>query len=91
MVGRLGFRTMLATVALCALTAPTVLACPVCFGAVESPMTDGMNWAIFLLLGVLATVATGFVMFFVRLFKLARVSAESATVVRERTQHEGSY
>ncbi len=54
-------------------------------------MTDGMNWAIFLLLGVLSTVATGFVMFFVRLFKLARVSAESATVVRGRTQHEGSY
>ena len=91
MVGRLGFRTMLATVALCALMAPTGLACPVCFGAVESPMIDGRKWGIFLLLGVLSTVATGFVMFFVRLSKLARVSAESATVVRGRTQHEGSY
>ena len=54
-------------------------------------MIDGMNWGIFLLLGVLSTVATGFVMFFVRLTKLARVCAESATVVRGRTQHEGSY
>ncbi len=40
-------------------------ACPVCFGAADSPMTQGMNMAIALMLGILACVATGFVFYIV--------------------------
>lgn len=31
-------------------------ACPVCFGAADSPMAEGMNAGIFVLLGVTATL-----------------------------------
>jgi hypothetical protein len=66
-------------------------ACPVCFGAADSPMTQGMNMAIALMLGILACVATGFVMFFVRLFKLSRANAGRELRVPQSTRLEGSY
>ena len=66
-------------------------ACPVCFGAADSPMTHGMNMAIALMLGILACVATCFVMFFVRLFKLSRANAGRAPRVPRSARLEGSY
>ena len=66
-------------------------ACPVCFGAADSPMTHGMNMAIALMLGILACVATGFVMFFVRLFKLSRANAGRELRVPRSAGLEGSY
>ena len=41
------------------------MACPVCFGATDSPMAGGMNNGIFFLLGVIGTVQIGFVALFV--------------------------
>lgn len=42
----------------------TVTACPTCYGAPGSPMTDGMNMAILSLLGITGGVLTGVVAFF---------------------------
>ena len=66
-------------------------ACAVCFGAADSPMTQGMNMAILLMLGILACVATGFVMFFIRLFKLSRASVGRDLQVQRPASVEGSY
>lgn len=65
-------------------------ACPVCFGAVDSPMTDGMNWGIFVLLGVIGAVACGFVTFFVHLFRQARTRAGNGMMPGAAPQR-GSY
>ncbi len=66
-------------------------ACPVCFGAADSPMTQGMNMAIALMLGILACVATGFAMFFVRLCKLSRANAGRELREPRSARLEGSY
>lgn len=42
----------------------TVTACPTCYGAPGSPMTDGMNMAILSLLGITGGVLTGVIGFF---------------------------
>jgi len=81
---------MLAT-ALLVVDGASAWACPVCFGAAESPMTQGMNMAILFMLGVLACVATGFVMFFVQLFKLSRASGGHDIRVQPSARLEGSY
>jgi heme/copper-type cytochrome/quinol oxidase subunit 2 len=41
------------------------LACAVCFGEPDAPMTRGLNWAILVLGGVVAVVLTGVAGFFV--------------------------
>jgi hypothetical protein len=45
--------------------AEPAMACPVCWGGSDSPMAQGMNNGIFLLLGVIGTVQIGFVALFV--------------------------
>jgi len=45
--------------------AQPAMACPVCFGASDSPMAAGMNNGIFFLLGIIGTVQIGFVALFV--------------------------
>jgi len=57
-----------AAVVLCAAAltlARPAIACPVCFGATDSPMAEGMNNGIFFLLGVIGMVQIGFVALFV--------------------------
>ncbi len=51
-----------------------LMSCPVCYGNVETPMTAGMNMAIFTLLGVTGAVLSLFTMFFLHLRKNARNS-----------------
>lgn len=51
--------------ALVASAAGPAMACPVCFGASDSPMAAGMNNGIFFLLGVIGMVQIGFVALFV--------------------------
>ena len=48
------------------------LACPVCFGALDDPSTNGMSYAILTLLFVTGTVLSSIVAFFLRLRKLSR-------------------
>ncbi len=47
-------------------------ACAVCYGAPESPMTAGMNHAIFFLLALVASVQLGFVALFVSIIRRTR-------------------
>ena len=43
-----------------------IFACAACYGAnIDSPMADGMNWAILALGGVLTTVLGGFLTFLI--------------------------
>ena len=49
------------------------LACPICFGGdPDSDLARGMNWAVFMLLGVTGGVLTGFVGFIFHLIKRSR-------------------
>ena len=54
----------------------SVLACPVCFGAEETPLIDGAKLGVLLLLGVTLAVQGGFVGFFLYLRKRAKRIAE---------------
>ena len=62
------------TVAGLVLLAPAVAwACPICFGGdPDSPIAQGLNWAVFSLLGVTGGVLSGFVGFIFHLMKRSR-------------------
>ena len=45
--------------------AQPAMACPVCWGASDSPMAQGMNNGIFFLLGIIGSVQISFVALFV--------------------------
>jgi hypothetical protein len=71
-------------------TANPAFACPVCFGAADSPAVDGMRMAIIALLAITVTVLGSFAAFFVYLMRRARtLEAESPTL--GAGAHEGSY
>jgi hypothetical protein len=55
----------------------TLLACAACYGQSDSPLAQGLNWGIFALLGVVLTVLTGVVAFFVHVAR--RTGAPEAT------------
>jgi Na+/proline symporter len=52
--------------------AQAAVACPVCFGSPDSPMTKGASAGIWVLLGVIGFVQLGFVALFVTFWKRAR-------------------
>jgi hypothetical protein len=54
----------------------TLLACPVCFGADETPLIDGARLGMLVLLGVTLAVQGGFVGFFLYLRKRAKSIAD---------------
>jgi hypothetical protein len=55
------------------------LACAACYGAqVDSSMTEGMNWGIFTLLGVIVPVLGGFLAFFIYLIRKSEAMAAKA-------------
>ena len=56
---------LLATCALLALRAESVVACAACYGQSDSPLAQAMNWGIFSLLGIVVSVLTGITAFFV--------------------------
>ena len=63
-------------IALALLAIPrAALACPVCFGQSDSPLAAGTNMAIFFMLGVTASVLTGFAVFIFYLVRRARTAA----------------
>ena len=61
------------------LVSPGALACATCFGRSESPLAEGMNLGILVLLGVILTVLAAFATFFV--FLARRAAAVRAGVV----------
>jgi hypothetical protein len=60
------------------LAAADTHACSVCLGDPSSPMTQGMNSAIWALLAVTGTVLSTFVAFFLYLWRRARVSRHTS-------------
>ncbi|HXH37616.1 MAG TPA: hypothetical protein VNN08_03235 [Thermoanaerobaculia bacterium] len=60
-------------IAIALLLVPAILsACPVCYGAPNSPMTKSSNNAIIFLLGVIGFVQVGFVAMFWSFWRRAR-------------------
>ena len=54
----------------------SVLACPVCFGAVETSMIDGAKLGVLVMLAILLAVQGGFVAFFLYLRRRAKRIAD---------------
>jgi hypothetical protein len=54
----------------------SLLACPVCFGAEESPLIDGAKLGVVVLVAITLAVQFGFVGFFLYLRKRAKQVAE---------------
>ncbi|HSP16154.1 MAG TPA: hypothetical protein VLV78_15515 [Thermoanaerobaculia bacterium] len=54
------------------LVANAAMACPVCFGAPDSPLTKGATSAVWFLLGIVGFVQIGFVALFVSFWRRAR-------------------
>ena len=67
-------RHTLTTLAFVALPS-AVLACPVCFGQSDSPMAQGVNMGIYVLLGITGGVLAAFATFFIYLIRRARLFA----------------
>jgi hypothetical protein len=68
-------RNALLTIAI--LAAPrAALACPVCFGASDSPLASAINMGVIMMLGVVAVMLGSFGAFFVYLNRRARQLAD---------------
>lgn len=59
-------------VCLLLLAAQPALACPVCFGNPDSPMTKSTSLAVWFLLGIIGFVQIGFVALFISFWRRAR-------------------
>ena len=66
-------KTQFVVIAICMLLMPSILsACPVCYGAPNSPMTKSSNNAIMFLLGVVGFVQLGFIALFWTFWRRAK-------------------
>jgi hypothetical protein len=66
-------RIQLVVIAIALLLVPSILsACPVCYGAPNSPLTKGSNNGIAFLLGVIGFVQVGFVAMFWSFWRRAK-------------------
>jgi hypothetical protein len=81
-------RTTLATLTL--LVAPRIaLACPVCFGATDSPLAVAMNTGIIFMLVIVAGMLASFAAFFIYLMRRARLVAAQAAAAEHGRYLEG--
>ena len=78
---------LLAFAALAALAAPpATLACAACYGASDSPLAQGMNLGIMVLLGFIGTVLVGISAFFVHLARnSARLAAAQSQIQTDKS------
>jgi hypothetical protein len=64
------FKKLLAGMLLTLAFSPaSVRACAACYGKSDSPLASAMNWGIFTLLGVVLTVLSGTLVFFVHIVR----------------------
>ena len=56
---------------------PPLLACAACYGKSDSPLASGINWGIFTLLGVVLTVLSGVLIFFVHVIRKEEAAAKA--------------
>ncbi len=61
------------TAILSVLVPQTAASCPVCYGAADSPLIDGMNAAILVLLGITGCVFAGIGSFFAVMRKRSKI------------------
>jgi hypothetical protein len=66
------------------LSARPAAACAVCYGEAQGPMIDAARLGVFLLFGLVLAVQVGFVGFFVRLGRRARVHGRHVAAPAER-------
>ena len=59
-------------------------ACATCYGAPDAPATQGLNYAIFVLLGCIATVLMGIVFTFISLRNRAKAYVLQSSGIRNR-------
>jgi drug/metabolite transporter (DMT)-like permease len=72
------FKIIFVAAALAIFSPPPLFACAACYGKSDSPLASGMNWGIFTLLGVVATVLASIATFFVFIIrKEAKINALS--------------
>ena len=60
---------LIAAVGAAALAPSPLLACAACYGRSDSPLAEGMNWGIVTLMGVILTVLTCILLFFVHIIR----------------------
>jgi len=70
---------VIALFALSILVPQMVSACPVCYGAQDSPMTAGMNTAILVMLGITGFVLAIIVVFFLWMWRRSRQHCEQVS------------
>ena len=73
---RLIFAALLTAMFVAVLGEVRAFACPVCFGAEETPLIDGAKLGVAVMLGVTFAVQGGFLGFFLYLRKRAKRNAE---------------
>jgi heme/copper-type cytochrome/quinol oxidase subunit 2 len=73
---RLGMRVLATAVLVVIGGASSVLACPICFGAEETPMIDGAKLGILVMIAITFAVQGAFVAFFIYLRRRAKRIAE---------------
>ena len=84
-------KTQLVVIAICMLLVPSILsACPVCYGAPNSPMTKSSNNAIMFLLGVVGFVQVGFIALFWSFLAAGQGVAPPAGVVPSDGRRSGA-
>lgn len=64
-----------------ALAPSSLLACAACYGRSDSALAEGMNWGIFTLLGVVLTVLTCILVFFVHIVRKEEKANSNAAPV----------
>jgi hypothetical protein len=60
------------------------LACPICFGENDSPMTAGISYGIYLMLGIIAVLWVAFGSFFIYLWRRSHLAAAEGPANRLR-------
>lgn len=58
-----------------------LFACAACYGKSDSALAQGMNWGIFTLLGVVLTVLTCILVFFVHIIRKEEKAANNSAPV----------
>jgi hypothetical protein len=59
------------------------LACPVCFGENDSPLSSAMRLGVFFMLGIVAAVLAAFAWFFIHLMRRAKMVAQQSEGIAE--------
>ena len=78
-------KTILLAAFIALATAPSAFACAACYGASDSPLAQGMNWGIMVLLGFVGFVLLSVTSFFVYIVRRAS-TMEAVTAQNNLTE-----